>query len=431
MDSSTSRKIQKITTPLVRLPRLRSFSIIGDPGCEGLGTCNMNVYAGALTAAAVDDITLIVGDLVPTSHPKYYETINSFTETIAQKPVYVLRGNHDTGAYTTYYGLHNYALLADGFALIVLDNAMRKFEPEGLELVAEVLAKEEVTQAVLAFHIPVPNHFIPNSVSETEQARLQAAYAPWKEKVKYLVCGHVHSRFVDKIDDIPLICSGGGGAMIEDVSPEIRACDVNHHLAHFSVEANRIRWEWQDLPDGCYAEERKNAILREQLEQTVSGEMMAHLKYLTYADQAQKRGMDTIANLFRALAESEYHHARNFYAVLEQPAPFADALPTFIEREAFEHTTLYRMLADYAAAHHAPLSMQSYQAAAAAEQVHATLLQEAIHGIDSNLFACSAVYVCPICGHVMIANEASGESVPNRCPVCGGPARQFHTFAVG
>lgn len=421
-------QIQKVTAPLVRLPHLRSFSIIGDPGCEGLGTYNMNVYAGALTAAAVDDITLVVGDLVPTGNHKYYQMINSFTETVAQKPVYVLRGNHDTGAYTEYYGRQNYALLADGFALIVLDNAMRKFEPEGLELLAEVLARDEVRQAVLAFHIPVPNHFIRNSVSADEQARLQAAYAPWKAKVRCLVCGHVHSRFVDVVDGIPLICSGGGGAMIEDVSPEIRACDVNHHLIHFTVEKDCVRWELQDLPDGCYAEERKNAILREQLEQTVSGEMMAHLKYLTYADQAHKRGMETIANLFRALAESEYHHARNFYAVLEQPAPFADALPAFMERETFEQTTLYQMLADYAASHDAPLSMQSYRAAAAAEQVHATLLQQAV-AIDP--FACPLLYVCPICGHVMAVDAASGEGVPDRCPVCGGPARQFHEFAAG
>lgn len=52
--------------------------------------------------------------------------------------------------------------------------------------------------------------------------------------MKYFACGHVHSRFEDVVDGIPLICSGGGGAMIEDVSEEIRASDVDYHIVRFS-----------------------------------------------------------------------------------------------------------------------------------------------------------------------------------------------------
>lgn len=70
----------------------------------------------------------------------------------------------------------------------------------------------DVKQVIIAFHIPVPNHFIPNSVSDDEFMRLKNAYGPWKEKVKYLLCGHVHSRFIDLVDGSPLICTGGGGA---------------------------------------------------------------------------------------------------------------------------------------------------------------------------------------------------------------------------
>ena len=71
-------------------------------------------------------------------------------------------------------------------------------------------------------------------------------------------------------------------------------------------------------------------ILRENLEQTVAGELMAHLKYLTFADRARRRGMEKIANLFEALASSEYHHARNFYSVIENPAPFGESVEKFI-----------------------------------------------------------------------------------------------------
>lgn len=416
----SEKRIQKVLDPIIRLPHVRSFGVIGDPGCEGLGTYNMKIYAGALEESAKDDITLIVGDMVPTGTGHYYQMVNDLTEILAGNSVYVLRGNHDTGAYTDYYGLQNYALIANGFTIIVLDNAMRRFEEEGLELLARVLSMEEVEQAVIAFHIPVPNHFIRNSVSEEEYGRLKEAFAPWKEKVRYLVCGHVHSRFIDEVDGIPLICSGGGGAMIEDVSEEIRACDVNHHIVHFYLEDGQLVWKLQDLPEGCYEAERRDGILKEKLEETVKAELMAHLKYLNFADRARRRGMEKIARLFEALADSEYYHARNFYSVLEKPFAFLESVDEFRRGETFEYEQLYPILTEYAETHKAPLSGQAYQAAAAAEKVHAQLLSQAA---DMEGFEEESFWVCPICGYVMY-----GEEAPGRCPVCGGPAKQFKQY---
>ena len=37
----------------------------------------------------------------------------------------------------------------------------------------------------------------------------------------------------------------------------------------------------------------------------------------------------------------------------------------------------------------------------------------------------SQLYVCPICGYVM-----TEDSVSERCPVCGGPKRQYEVFEV-
>lgn len=413
-------KIQKIETDIRYLPEVRSFGVIGDPGCEGLGTYNMKVYAGALEESARDDITLVVGDLVPAGTKLYYETVCGITETIAQNDVYVLRGNHDTGDYEKYFGRQNYALICDGFAILVLDNAMRSFEEEGLSLVKKVLAMEEVHKAVLAFHIPVPNHFIPNAVSGEEFSRLRDCYLPWKEKIACLLCGHVHSCFIDEIDGIPFICTGGGGAMIEDVSKSIRACDVNHHMVHFYMDGENLRYQFTDIPESCYDSERKNPVIKERLEETVKGELMAHLKYLTFADRARKRGMDKIANLFEALADSEYRHARNFYSVMERPAAFSDSVGTFIPGETFEYLHMYKTMADYAASEHAPLARQAYEGALAAEKVHARLLKEAS---DMEHFETDTIYVCPICGYLM-----TSASVQERCPVCGGPARQFKEF---
>lgn len=418
--SMGKNRIQKVTQPILRLPQVNSIGVIGDPGCEGLGTYNMKVYAGALEKSGENDITLIAGDLVPIGNKHYYEEISGLTEVIAHNDIYVLRGNHDTGAYEDYFGRKNYALLLKEFAVVVLDNAMRTFEEEGLELLRQVLDMEEVRQVIVAFHIPVPNHYIRNSVSEEEFARLKDAYASEKEKVKYLLCGHVHSRFEDVVDEIPLICTGGGGALIEDVSQDIRACDVEHHMVHFYPENGVLRYRFDNLSENGYDRERKEAILRENLEKTVSGELMAHLRYLMFADRARRRGMEKIANLFEALAASEYHHARNFYSVMENPLPFGESVETFLPGEEFEYQRLYQMMEAYAEEKGAPLTRQAFSGAAAAEKVHAGLLKEAA---DLEKFDRETVYVCPICGYVM-----AGDLIPERCPVCGGPKRQYEVF---
>lgn len=410
----------QVTEPIQRLTGVHSIGIIGDPGCEGLGTYNMKVYAGALEESGRDDITLIVGDLVPAGTSHYYETIREMTDAVAANDVYTLRGNHDTGAYTDYFGQKNYALLLEHFAVVVLDNAMRTFEEEGLALLKDVLSMDGVTQAIIAFHIPVPNHFILNCVSEEEFARLQKAYGPWKKKVKYLLCGHVHSRFEDVVDGIPLICTGGGGAMIEDVSKEIRACDVEHHIVHFYEKDGVLKHLFSNLSQDSYRRKRKDAILNRQIQETVQGELMAHLKYLMYADRAQRRGFTRISNLFRALAASEYYHARNFYSVTEHPQAFLESVETYVPSEEFEYEHLYKMLGAYAKAHGNPLAEQAYAAARAAEKEHAALLKQASN-MDS--FKETSIYVCPICGYVM-----AGGQIPERCPVCGGPKHQYEVF---
>ena len=44
--------IQKVTAPILPIGDVSSFSLIGDPGCEGLGTTMMRVYVNALELAS-------------------------------------------------------------------------------------------------------------------------------------------------------------------------------------------------------------------------------------------------------------------------------------------------------------------------------------------------------------------------------------------
>lgn len=412
-------KIQVVSHKIVRMEGARSFAVIGDPGCEGVGASMMQVYANALTEASRDDFILVAGDLVPIGTARHYQTACEVTEAVSQKDVFVLRGNHDTGAYSDYFGRQDYAIACDGFTIVVVDNAARTFSQKGLDLLGRVLADRECRCVVIAFHIPLPNRFTGNAVSQEEFDRLRAVYEPYREKVQAFVCGHVHSRFEDVVDGVPFVCTGGGGAMIEDVSDDIRAEDVNHHIVRFAYEEGRLRYEFVDLGAASYRREYTDPILSDRLMQTVQAELFAHLRYLTFAERAQKRGCARVANLFRALAESEYRHARSFYAILDQSGPFAEAVGGFVPEETFEYEKLYPMLEDYAAEHKLPLSRQAYRDAAAAEKVHAGLLSRAQSDGEEES---QTLYVCSVCGYLM-----EGEQ-PDRCPVCGAPSRQFEVF---
>lgn len=411
------KKMQRIKDRINRLPQVESIGVIGDPGCDGLGTYNMKVYAGALEKSGKNDITLIVGDLVPAGTVSYYNDICYFTETVAENSVYVLRGNHDTGHYRDYFGEHNYALLLKDYTVVILDNATRKFEQEGLDLLEEVLSMDEVKRVIISFHIPVPNNFIKNSVSQEEFDRLKKAYGNNKEKVKYLLCGHVHSKFEDMVDGIPLICTGGGGAMIEDVSDDIKAADIEHHMIHFFSDNGEIKYRFENLWDNCYGREAKDSILRDQIMDTVQGELMAHLRYLMHADRARRRGLDQLAAIFEALATSEYFHARNFYSVIERPPVFSKAGREFQKTEEFEYKNFYRMMQKYCKDHKLPLAEGAYRMAMAAEQQHAKILENVS---DGKKMVNESLYVCPICGHLM-----TEETKKERCPGCGAPEREY------
>ena len=410
--------IQKIQQEINDIGSAQSFTIIGDPGCEGLGTTMMEVYAHALVAGAVSDFTMVIGDFVPQGTDRFYRDVTELTSTIAQNRVYALRGNHDTGEYDAHFGRHNYALIGKYFSVVVLDNALRKFENEGLELLQKVLARPDVINVVVAFHIPLPNHYTKNSVGQEEYAKLQAAYHEHKEKIAYFVCGHVHSRFIDTVDGITFICTGGGGAMIEDVSADIRAADVNYHVVDFTYAEGNLSYKIVDLNHTMYSKENTDSIMRSKLYDTVKDELLAHLKYLAFAERAQRRGYTKIANLFRALGESEYRHARNFYAIYDRAKPFTKTIDDFIPLEDFEYQRQYKMLKEHARERKLPLAEQAYSAAAAAEKDHAVLLRQAV---DMDSFDQTTFYVCPVCGYLMTEKK-------DRCPVCGAPARDFKTF---
>lgn len=167
------------------------------------------------------------------------------------------------------------------------------------------------------------------------------------------------------------------------------------------------------------------AMTKEFLEAAFAGESRAHMKYLAFAEEAEREGKRNIANLFRAIAHAERVHATNHFKILGGIGSTADNLSAAKGGEDFEVGEMYpayRAVAELQGERKAALTM-SY--AEEAEKIHSELYAAARAAVDAGEDIAEArVWVCPVCGFT-----AAGEA-PEQCPVCRALRKVFLEFAA-
>ena len=67
-------------------------------------------------------------------------------------------------------------------------------------------------------------------------------------------------------------------------------------------------------------------MTKANLEAAFAGESQAHMRYLIFADKAEKEGFSNVARLFRAVARAEQAHATNHFRALQALGNTADNL---------------------------------------------------------------------------------------------------------
>lgn len=158
------------------------------------------------------------------------------------------------------------------------------------------------------------------------------------------------------------------------------------------------------------------------LKDAFAGESQAHMKYMVFADRAEREGLANIARLFRAASYSEQIHATNHLKALGV-GKTAENLAAALGGETYEITTMYPEFMDAAESDGEKRALGSMHDAMEAEKVHAGLYARAQDTIAAGGdMATLAIFVCPVCGFTM-----EGEA-PDRCPVCNTPSSKFVTF---
>ncbi len=158
------------------------------------------------------------------------------------------------------------------------------------------------------------------------------------------------------------------------------------------------------------------------LKDAFAGESQAHMKYMVFADRAEREGLANIARLFRAASFSEQIHATNHLRALGV-GKTPENLDAAFGGESYEITTMYPEFIQAAEADGEKRAAGSMHDAMEAEKVHAGLYARARESVTGGAdMATVAIFVCPVCGYTM-----EGEA-PERCPVCGAPSSKFVTF---
>ncbi len=159
------------------------------------------------------------------------------------------------------------------------------------------------------------------------------------------------------------------------------------------------------------------------LQAAFAGESQAHLRYLVFADVAEREGLPNVARLFRAASFSEQVHAANHLRNLGGVGATAQNLKVAFGGENFEVTEMYPAYSAVATLQEEKGALRSMQNALEAEKVHAKLYSTAQQAVEIKKdVELKDVSICEVCGYTM-----EGDA-PERCPVCGAVHTRFRKF---
>ena len=180
-------------------------------------------------------------------------------------------------------------------------------------------------------------------------------------------------------------------------------------------------------------------ITASNLRNAHGGESMAHMRYMTWGDMAEKQGAPNVARLFKAIASAETVHATNHFRELKDQ--FGDApctsmaifgeggtsqnLQGGIMGETYEITEMYPTYLETAKFQEEKRAQLSFHYALEGEKTHLALFQKAKDAIDSGAkdVSLGPVRVCTVCGWT---HEGD---MPDKCPICGASRDKIDTFA--
>lgn len=154
-----------------------------------------------------------------------------------------------------------------------------------------------------------------------------------------------------------------------------------------------------------------------------AGESQAHVKYLIFAEKARREKLPNVARLFEAAAYAEQVHATNHLRALGGIQDTAANLEEAKGGELFEVDEMYPAYMAVAEEQGEDKALRSMKWAIEAEKIHATLYEAARQKVEAQQdIEGEDIWVCTVCGYTV-----EGDA-PDVCPICGAKHEKFRKF---
>ncbi|MFZ2960349.1 MAG: rubrerythrin family protein [Candidatus Ozemobacteraceae bacterium] len=164
-------------------------------------------------------------------------------------------------------------------------------------------------------------------------------------------------------------------------------------------------------------------MTKEFLSAAFAGESQAHMRYAIYAEEAAKKGMVNLANLFTAISHAEFVHAKGHFIAMKNLGDAPTNLQHALEGETFEVQEMYPVYHETAKFQGEKDAERTTRYAMEAEKIHMKMYQKALELAKSGKdYPATKLAICEVCGHTV-----EGDA-PEKCPTCGVKKEMFKYF---
>ncbi len=147
----------------------------------------------------------------------------------------------------------------------------------------------------------------------------------------------------------------------------------------------------------------------------------SNIRYLVFAEAADKEGHPNAAKIFRAVAAAKRFHALSHFRAANLADTTKENLKQALEEETYDYKTAYPTMVQDAVADEALAARHSLEYGMSIGPVLTKLISKALS--DPAAEVDGSYYVCPVCGNVEFGTP------PAKCPFCGVDAGDFEAVS--
>ena len=141
------------------------------------------------------------------------------------------------------------------------------------------------------------------------------------------------------------------------------------------------------------------------------------IRYMVFAEAADKEGHPNAAKIFKAVATAKMFHALSHFRATNSVDTTTENLKQALEEETYDYKNAYPSMVQDAVKDDALAARHSLEYGMSIGPVLAKLIGKAIS--DPSAEADGSYFVCPVCGNIEFGTPSA------KCPFCGVDASDF------